>query len=62
MFSWLLALSELRATAIFFILSAVKLIACNLLSVTYLGFVGHLLQLFTKEIWLQKKELKSSAF
>ena len=56
------ALFELRLTISFSILSAVKLIVCNLLSVTYLGFVGSLLQFFIKEHWLDKKELKSSAF
>ena len=56
------ALFELRLTMIFSMLSAVKLIVRNLLSLTYLGFVGSLLQLFNKEHWLEKKELKSSAF
>ena len=43
-------------------LSALKLILRNLLSVTYLRFEGSLLQLFNKEHWLEKNELKSSAF
>ena len=43
------ALFELRFTIIFPILSAVKLIVRNLLSVIYLRFVGSLLQFFNKE-------------
>ena len=52
----------LRLTIIFSILSVVKLIVRNLLSVTYLRFVGSLLQFFNKEHSLEKKEMKSSAF
>ena len=55
------ALFELRLTIIFSILSVVKLILRHLLSITYLGFVGRLLQLFNKVHWLEKKELKSLA-
>ena len=62
MLSWSWALFELRFNIIFSILSAEKLIVCNLLSVPYLGFLGSLLQLFNEEHWLQKKEWKSSAF
>ena len=39
-----------------------KLIVHNLISVTYPVFVESLLQLFNKEHWLEKKELKSSVF
>ena len=60
--SWPWALFELGLKLIFSILSALKLIVRNLSSVTYLEFVGRLLQFFNKEHWLQKKELKSSAF
>ena len=59
MLSWAWALFELRLTIIFSILSAVKLIVRKLLSVTYLGFM---VNLFNKEHWLEKKELKISAF
>ena len=62
MLSWPWALFGLRLTIIFSILLVVKLIVRNLLSVTYLRFVGSLLQFFNKEHWLEKKELKSSAF
>ena len=41
---------------------AVKLNVRNILSVTYLRFLGSLLQFVKKEHWLKKKELKSSAF
>ena len=58
MLSWAWVLFELRLTIIFSILSAVKLIVRNILSVTYLGFMG---SLFNKEHWLEKKELKISA-
>ena len=51
------ALFELRFAITFSILSAAKLI-----SVTFLGFIGSLLQLFNKEHWLEEKELKSKAF
>ena len=61
MLSWPWALFGLRLTIIFFLLSAVKWIVRNLLSVTYLRFVGSL-HFFNKEHWLEKKELKSSAF
>ena len=40
---------ELSLTIIFSILYAAKLILLNLLSVTYIGFVGKLLHLFNKE-------------
>ena len=60
--SWPWALFGLRRTIILSILSVVKLIVRNLLSVTYLIYVGSLLQFFNKEHWLEKKELKSSAF
>ena len=62
MLSWPWALFGLRLTIIFSILLVVKLIVRNLLSVTYLRFVGSLLQFFNKEHWLENKELKSSAF
>ena len=62
MLSWQWALFELRLTIIFSILSAVKLNVCNFFSVTYLGFMGTLLQLLNKEHWSEKKELKSSTF
>ena len=58
----IMGLLGLRLKIIFSILSAVKLIVHNLLSVTYLRFVGSLLQFFNEEHWLEKKELKSSAF
>ena len=54
MLSWQWALFELRLTIIFSILSAVKLIVSNFLSVTYLEFIGTLLQLFNKEHWSEK--------
>ena len=44
-----LALFGLRLTIIFSILSIVKLIVPNLVSVTYLSFVGSLLRFFNKE-------------
>ena len=56
------ALFGLRLTIIFSILSVVKLIVRNLSSVTYLRFVGSLLQFFNKDHRLEKKELKSSVF
>ena len=56
-----MALFELTFTIFFSILSAPKLIVHNLLSVTYLGFMGSSLQLFNKEHCLEKKELKGSA-
>ena len=56
------ALFELIITILCSILSAVKLIVRNFLSVTYLVFVGSLLQLLNKERRLEKKELKSSPF
>ena len=43
------ALFGLRLTIIFSILSVVKLIVRNLSSVTYLRFVGSLLQFFNKD-------------
>ena len=46
----------------FFNASAVKLIVSNLLSVTYLGFAGSLLQIFHKEHCFEKRKLKNSAF
>ena len=49
MLSWPWALFGLRLTIIFSILLVVKLIVRNLLSVTYLIFVGSLLQFFNKE-------------
>ena len=62
MLSWPWALFGLRLPIIFSLLSVVKLIVRNLLSVTYLRLLGSLLQVFNKEHWLEKKELKSSAF
>ena len=56
--SWPWALFQLRLTKIFSILSAVKLVVRNLLSPRNLGFVEGLLQFFSKEHWLEKKELK----
>ena len=49
MLPWPWALFRLRLAIIFSILSSVKLIVRNLLSVTYLRFVGSLLQFFNKE-------------
>ena len=60
--SWPWALFGLRLRIIFSILSVMKLIVRNLLTVTYLRFVGSLLQSFNKEHSLEKKELKSYAF
>ena len=51
MLSWPWVLFQLRLTIIFSILSVVKLIARNLLSVIYLGFEGSAPQLFNKEHW-----------
>ena len=51
------ALFELRFAVTFSILSTAKLI-----SVTFLGFVGSLLQLLNKERYLEEKEWKSKAF
>ena len=62
MFSWPWTLFGLILTIIFSILPAVMLIVRNHLTVTYLRFVGSLLQCFNKEHWWEKKELKSSAF
>ena len=46
----------------FSILSAVKLIVRNFLSVTYLEFVERLLQLFNKKNWLEKKEFFENCY
>ena len=54
MLSWQLAFAWIKT---FSILSAAKLIVRNLVSVTYLEFVGSLLQLFDKEHWLEKFQL-----
>ena len=62
MLSWPLALFELRLiikTITFFISSVVTLVVRNLLSVTYMGFVGSLPYYFNNVHWLEKKELKS---
>ena len=62
MLSWSWTLFELRLLRFFSILSVVKLIVRNPLSITYQKFVGSLLQLFNKEHWLEKKELKIQVF
>ena len=59
---WPWFLFGLTLAIIFSKLSAMKLIVRNILSVTYLRLEGSLLQFFNKERWLEKKELKSSAF
>ena len=46
----------------FYIISSFKKLIDNLLSVTYLGYMGSSLELFNIEHWLEKKKLESSAF
>ena len=56
------ALFEIKLKINFSISSVVKLVARNMLSVTYMRFLRSLLQLCHKIRCFEKKELKNSAF
>ena len=56
------ALFEIKLTIFFSISSVVKLVARNMLSVTFMGLLRSLLQLYHKERCFEKQELKKSAF
>lgn len=56
------ALFEIKLKINFSISSVVKLVARNMLSVTYMRFLRSLLQLCHKKRCFEKKELKNSAF